>query len=131
MCGVHKKDSVEQWENQPNECVQYNCSNTTGFYVTRCEDINQTAQCIDGECRKIEDLEDEPFTVVLDVDETTSFTPDNITNQLKEKTGIDDITIVVEYDDKGSVTRIVVYVSDKDTAHTILKEISSCATTPS
>ena len=112
-CVVHKKTSMQQWEDQSNGCVEYFCDNESGLLAkSNCDNMCMNDTCIDEN-----ELVGKNWKVVIILASTsmTQFTYDEIVTELSELTQIDmnNMTVTIEYDENGSMERIVIYTDDE------------------
>ena len=119
-CIIKKTVDAEDWENKTNGCVQYECNNETGrVYWNKCN--NST--CVDGQCMDETSITDKSWAVEVDINvsESAPITPEEVAAEVSQVSGINvsDITVGIEYDDKGVAVRIIIYVSEESDAKII------------
>ena len=124
ICKSKMIESVQLLEDESNGCVEYSCDNESGtFAIPKCNNNDNITICVDGECIDEKDIKDRRYKIEIEMkDETILTTPNDIATELSNMTSIDvsDMTIGVEYDGDGKyITRIIVYVNDKEQAKTI------------
>ena len=127
-CAIRKRLEAVKWENQTTGCVEYFCENDTGLLGKALCDSNSDDVCVNDKCVGEKDIEVKPWSVEIEINatESMSVTSEQIAVELSNLTGIgvNDITIIVEYDDRGRATTIIVYVNDKTTADVISASVN-------
>jgi len=116
-------------ENESNGCVNYSCYNESGsFAIPHCVNVDNITICDSTKCIEEKQLKDKKWKVELEID-SDLWTPDEISEELSNKTNIekDDMTIGIEYNDKGTINRIIVYVEDENQARRIETLVRNCA----
>ena len=130
-CIVRKKKEADIWEDQSNGCMLFQCHNKSGLIATsQCKnDAGNTTVCVNDKCveKQQEIISEKQWVIEITLNNTESYsiTSNDIASEISNKSGIDieDLTIGVEYDGDGKVTRILVYVNDKSNADIISSSV--------
>ena len=120
-----KRDNATKWENQTNECIHYECDNSSGFiWWSMCnssDNINRT--CVNGQCIDGKVVEDRKWRVEISIEEIKAIDINitNIIDDIANLTGIakEELTVGIEIDDNGHVISIIVYIEDEETANIV------------
>jgi len=125
-CEAKKKKGIEKLENKSNECVEYQCDNASGILaISKCSD--NASICVSDKCIDKDNANDKQWSVDITINSTEviHMTSNEIADELKNVSGVDmdDITVGVEYDEKGRIYRIIVYFKDEDHAKTFERNL--------
>ena len=123
---IAKRENVISWERQTNECIDYYCDNETGL-IARNKCNSDTSLCSNGKCVDKTSVSNDKWAVTIEFNVEVSVSVDEVIDVISTETGInlDDVVISTEFDDNGYITRIVVYINDKETADEIAEKVDS------
>ena len=128
---VQKRENATDWEGQSNECFEYRCDPAYGpvrnNQCNNSDGINRVCTT-DNKCEERESFRQE-WIVVIELN-STNFDEMNSTELIETISNIsgvdpDTIKIGVEMDDHGKIVRIIVFVSNQQTAEAIIKAINA------
>ena len=132
-CVVRKRIKATEWENRTNGCWEYHCDNESGLIPPQIKctsEGNSHMLCIDDtECIEENDIPIKEWMVEIFFNHSGSplITSNQIVTELNELSGISpsDVSVSVEYDEDGKITRVVVFVNEETTAYTMESSLSS------
>ena len=123
---VKKRSNVKSWESQTTGCMRYVCDNSSGFVSKNKCDSNEI--CINDECKESNKVYQE-WKVEIEINATENEDMDMETMKriISNVSGVneDEMTIGVERDDEGRITKIVVFVNDEKSAEKIVVSINN------
>ena len=134
-CMAQKKTNASLWESQSNGCVEYQCDNKAGFISrSKCNSSNDET-CVNDKCVAENSMDDKEWAVVIELNMTgdEKIAPEEISAELSELSGVNssEFSIGIEYDSKGKPVRVIVYVTDKETAAKIEASLNEIDKGPS
>jgi len=122
---VKKRNNATEWESRTKGCVDYTCDNNTGGIVkSLCNDGNEI--CVNDKCVEKASITDN-WIVEIDVYETSieELNTTQIISDISDlaEVNADVMKIGIEFNEKGYIVRILVYVGDEMTANKIATAI--------
>jgi len=127
---VQRRKIAKVWEDYSDDCINFFCDDLEGLlWKGKCSNFSDdTVMCSKGKC--VERIEDKKWSVEIEFD---YFVPiyDVYIVLLKDTavlTGVsvDEMTIKMEYNSYGFVSRIAFFVEDEETANTLIRDIDKC-----
>jgi len=127
---VKKRYNATQWENRTNGCVEYQCDNSTGP-ITKiiCESSDAVNRfCINDQCVENKEIVNNKVAVEITLADGVNIaemSTEAVLEVLAETLSIETKDVIVEWEmnEEGNVIRMIVYVSDEETASLIATTI--------
>jgi len=137
VCGatnatIQKRVNATSWEEQTNDCVKYQCVDEIGGVSwNNCNSTDKMSRsCVNEQCVETERLNDEAWTIEIEIEEVmnaTDFNYTDVVNVISNNSGVDvnDIQIATEINSQGQIIRIYVMVRDENSAQIIADTVGN------
>jgi len=123
---VHKKYEISILENETNDCVVHFCYNDTGHNATNKCHTSNGSKCMNGTCVKEDEVFDKDgYVLTFDIENEEYQTPEDVSETICDIAKIDCnlITVIVEYNNDGTISQVIAFVEDKTIADVISETV--------
>jgi len=128
--GFKQRDNATKWEEQSNQCYEYQCDNESGplswCMCNSSVDLNRT--CVNGKCIDGKKYRSKQWSVEIEIDGTVKALDINLTQLIVDIVNVSalakgNFTVGIMNDYNGAATSILLFVNNEEIAENLSQSI--------